>query len=278
MLTKTPRVGFIRPFSKIVAVACAAVAALAGSAFATPIFIGGSATITHGGGFGGANDIRSLTIPNIPAFNSTTYQYSATGSTGITNGASVSTARAGIGYVIGPNYLGLAIPAGVNLTQRNNPNPAESAASSLEISFSARFRILGADFGPASAGAFFGLVGIIPTGGNAFTELMISSSFTYIPAGGGQSTFLRGPINPNPFFRRTTPGSFTFSMNDSRGTLPGMLRNGDEVEISGFIRFRVHNDHDEASLETNEVSGFIPAPSAAGLLGLAGLLAARRRR
>ena len=260
------------------ALAAAAVALAAGSALGTVSYVNGSATITHTGNLGGLNDSRVLNLSSIPLFNSTTYQYSATSTQAIINGTASSSARAGIGYIIGPNFLGLAIPSGVNLTQRGNTNTAPSAASMLQIDFLARFRIDNTPFLNATAGATFGLVGVIPTGGSAFTELQISSSFTYIPANGGTSTFLRGPINPNPFFRRTTPGTFTFSMTDMQQTLPGTLLPGDQVEINGFIRFRVHNDHEEGSLETNEVSGFVPGPGGAALLAIAGLVAARRRR
>jgi hypothetical protein len=259
------------------ALATAVLAALSGSAFAVPVFVSGSATITHQGNLGGLNDVRTLTVPTLPVFNNTTYQYQATSGNAITNGTASSSARVGVGYIIGPNYLGLAIPSGTNLTQRGNTNPAASTASSLQVDFVARFRIEGSNFGPAMAGASFGLAGSIPTGGNAFTELSISSSFTYIPVG-GEATFLRGPINPNPFFRRTTPGTFVFSLADMADTLPRTLFVGDEVEINGFIRFRVHNDDGEATLETNEVSGFVPAPGSAGLLLLGGVFASRRRR
>ncbi len=267
-----------RSVRRVASAAAVAVMALAGSAFATPTFLGGNYTITHRGNFGGNADVRTFSSENIPAYSSSVYQYSAPTGNPITNGTATSTARAGIGYVIGSNYLGLSFPGGTNITQRGNSNSAPSTASSMQIDFSATFQINDTPFTNTTAGAFFGLLGNLPTGGTAFAELIVDATFTYTrPENDPQS--LRSPITPTPFFFRSAPGSFTFSRTDVTSTNPTTLAVGSTVRIDGFIRFRVHNDLDEASIETDGEGGTsVPAPSGALALGLAGMLAARRRR
>jgi MYXO-CTERM domain-containing protein len=215
-------------------------------------------------------------VPTIPEFNSTTYQLpSATLSAG---GAS-SSARAGIGWVNESNFSGLAFATGTNLTQRGNTNTSAATASSLQIDFDATF-FIEAGLESATAGGNFGLTGSIPTGGAAFTSVTLIANFEY--TFGTSPMSLRGPISPSPFFFRSTAGTFTFSGRDIVSTTPGTLSPGGSIRMFGSLIIRVHNDNDEASVELTEggVLGGdnIPAPGAAGLLGLMGLAATRRRR
>ncbi len=84
---------------------------------------------------------------------------------------------------------------------------------------------------------------------------------------------------------RNLPGSDIATRSNITGTAPDPIGVDRLVTITGSIMFTVHNDNDEASIELTDFGGFvglaqdvIPAPGAAGLLGLAGLVATRRRR
>ncbi len=265
-------------------------AAIAAPALAGPVFLGGTATITHASNFGGSPPSATTGAFTIPAYSSTVYQYQTTSSTALTNGTATSTARAGIGYVAGANNLGLSFAGGTNLTQRGNSNPDPLTASTLRIDFDATFRIDGTPFTNTTAGASFGLLGNLPTGGTAFTDFVVSATF-YYAAPASEPLSMRVPIAPTPFFSRTAAGSFTFSGSDIRPSTPSTLVVGSTVQITGFIQFRVHNDMDEALLEIDNrnregtiavSSSLVPTPGAAiaGFASLAGLglLSTRRRR
>ena len=136
---------------------------------------------------------------------------------------------------------------------------------------------------------------IIPTGGAAFTQLIINATYhAYSPDNVAGAISLRGSITPDPFFYRATAGTFTFSGSDYVPSALAFIPAGWLVTIEGSVIMRVHNDQDEASLEFNRPGGVfptgyggdpsgqltvvpLPAPSLAAGLGLI-MIAARRRR
>ncbi len=265
--------------------------ALAGSAQGAMVLESSGGQITHRAGFADVSQIVQLGA--LPAYNANTYQYNTTANAAtptLRAGSAASNGRFGMGVVNSPDFIGVGFATGSLLTQSGNGNPLASTASLMRVDFNATWL----NTGPSAygsglrAGASFGLIGQLPSSsvGGAFVEISISATFLdQDPL--GQTTLLRGPISPTPFYANSTPGRYVFSRSDQVPTALPTIAVGHRLLLVGFIQFRVHNDGDESSMEFNAPSGvlggdnpaaFIPAPGASALLGFAGMLAARRRR
>jgi len=270
--------------------------AIAGSCHAALVPIHSVGSITHSAGF--SSDSRTISLASLPSFSTNAYQYSTAnaGTPAFTSGAAASTARAGMGLVTQPNFFGIGFATGTVLTQRGNADRSPASASTLRMDFSATWANGASNFGgDATVGASFGLIGSIPTGGAAFTQLIINATYhAYSPDNVAGAISLRGSITPDPFFYRATAGTFTFSGSDYVPSALAFIPAGWLVTIEGSVIMRVHNDQDEASLEFNRPGGVfptgyggdpsgqltvvpLPAPSLAAGLGLI-MIAARRRR
>ncbi len=281
-----PSRGFVSA-SVLVAAATAAVCLPVADARAVLVLQTSSAVILHNSGFGESS--RQIDVPTLPAYVSNFYQYSTTNSSTppLTNGQAVSTARFGLGVVNSPTFVGIGFAAGTALTQRGNTNSAASSASTLDITFSATWINEVTPCGSGlQAGGSFGFIGSIPTGGNAFVGVSLTSDFVVTVPGGGASS-LRGAITPTPFFFRNNSGTFTFSRSDLLPASLSSLPIGTILTVSGNLQLRVHNDGEEASIELDgpaglaggdDPMGFIPTPGAAAILGLGMLAGLRRRR
>lgn len=259
------------------------VLAVAGSASAAPVFMGGGATITHTGNLGGVGDTRIISVPAVPSIGvggTIPLQYSP--STAIINGTARSSGRAGIAAITGPSTFGFAFAPTTNLTQSGNLNTSPATASTLRIDFNGAFLIQGSDFGTGNlAGFTISIVANVPNSRSAFTQVTTGATFQI---GGGED--IRAPIpDGSVLYFRNLPGSEIATRSNTTGTVPDPISAGLIINIAGAITFTVHNDNDEASIELVDFGGVaglnqgeIPAPGAAGLLGLAGLVATRRRR
>lgn len=281
--------------------AASVLVALAGSATATAgvALVSSSATIVHASNFGSTPATRSATfvpmdfaspgVANPPVTGPMSLPLGA-----LVNGATNTTAKAGIGTVTSSSFIGLVLASGTSLTQKGNLNPAAATASTLTISFSATWQVVGSFGMGVQAGATLTAAGSLPAnpppGPNvpsptAFFRAGVSAAFEYqLPAGGGFQNF-RAPVsNPN-FLYTNYQGGFSLTSNDLSFCLPGEFGNGTLLRLSGTFTYSLHNDGQEAEMRldgpgnTSSTYDIVtPAPSAAGLLTLAGLVAARRRR
>lgn len=269
------------------ALAAGSLATAAAPAHAILVLQTSSGAIVHQAGFNESS--REILLGNLPAYSSTTYQYSTSNpqTPPLTNGAAVSTARFGMGVVSSPTFAGIGFATGTALTQRGNTSTSPATASEIIATFSATWENITSPYGTGlQAGGSFGFIGSLPSGGAAFVEISLLADFTLTVPGGGSAS-LRGPITPSPFYFRSTAGVFTFSRSDLLPALPTTIPVGALLTVSGELRIRVHNDGDEASVQLDgpggiaggdDPLGFIPTPGAAGLLGLGALFASRRRR
>lgn len=265
----------------------ALVLSCAGSAWAAATFLSGNATITHTGNLGGAVDQRVISVGSLPSITTggvVPLQYNPT--TPITNGLARSGSRAGVAAITAPTYFGFAFASTTNLTQSGNLNPDPAAASTLRIDFFGRWLITGVPFGPGNtAGVTVTVVANVPNSTSAFTEVYAPGVF-YANISGFEN-LIRSPLQGDtPLYRRAVAGSEIATRSNVTGAAPDPLPVDAVIEISGALEFRVHNEGGEASLELinddffgiNPEEFAIPAPGAALIAGLGGLVVARRRR
>ncbi len=211
------------------------------------------------------------------------------------NATTNTTAKAGIGTVTGSSFIGFALATGTSLTQKGNLNPSPDTASSLSITFSASWMVVGTFGMGAQAGASLSMSGTLPLnpppGPNtpsptAFFRTSVDATFT-ATAGAAPFAF-RPTITSTNFLYTNFQGPFSLTNSDLIATFPSEFSNGTILTLAGTITYFLHNENDEAMAEIRQqtpggnFSGayepVIPAPGAGALLGLGGLLAARRRR
>lgn len=264
-------------------------ALLSGVASASVVLVQASGGITHTGNLGGSVDVRTVDIPALPNFTvpnpAIPLQLGAGTISGV--GSAQSTARAGMAAVSTPNYFGIVFAPTTQLTQRFNTNTSPSTASSLRMDFAGVWRMQNSSFGPNNqAGYNLNFVVSVPTSttNSAFVEVIGEMAFQIIPTNMPPSIIRSTITAAPPIYTRTLAGSEIVNRQNLQITVPGTLPAEALVVVQGNLRFRVHNDMDEASVELLEgnvspTDPFaIPSPGAFALLGLGGVFAARRRR
>ncbi len=209
-------------------------------------------------------------------------------------GGANTTAKAGLGTVTSSSFIGVVLASGTSLTQKGNLDASPATASTLTISFSATWLVSGSFGAGALAGASLTSLGSLPAnpppGPNvpsptAFYKTGVSATFTH-SVGGNPATPFRSAISNATFLSTNFQGPFSLSNSDLVGTIPGVFTDGTLITLAGTFTYSIHNDGQEASFELKNVGpdgrtagvSDVPAPSAAALVGLAGLVAARRRR
>lgn len=292
------RVRSLRAVSALAAAVGVGPLTLAGLA---PTLISSGGSITHTAGFSASQ--RSVALNALPSFPSL-------GAAAVplqlplgalVNGATNTTAKAGVGVVTSEGFMGVILATGTSLTQKGNLNADANTASGLTISFSATWQLNSptASAPPAMAGASFTVAGSLPAnpppGPNlpsptAFFQLgILGCQFDYTTPIGGSGSF-RAPINNPNFLFTNIQGAYALNASDVTAAIPSTLPAGTLVTLSGTFQFRLHNDGEEAGLDAVRGSGtagpgnedFLasttPAPGAAATLALGGLVASRRRR
>lgn len=286
-------------FSRIATASLVLAVAGSSTALAGVTLVSSSATIVHASNFGSTPASRSATfVPQDFASPGTaTPPVSGPQSLPIgalTNGATNTTAKAGIGTVTSSSFIGLVLASGTSLTQKGNLNADPSTASTLSITFSATWQVVGSFGMGVQAGASLTAAGSLPAnpppGVNvpsptAFFRAGVSASFQYMAPTSAVFQDFRAPVsNPN-FLYTNLQGGFSLTNSDLVFALPGEFSNGTLLRLSGTFTYSLHNDNDQADLRldgpgntSNTYDIQVPAPSTAGLLTLGGLIAARRRR
>ncbi|MFN0012255.1 MAG: hypothetical protein ACKVS8_11500 [Phycisphaerales bacterium] len=282
------------------AAAAASVLGLGQVVLAQATLISSSATILHTAGF--STQQRSVVLNALPQFSSVSTASPALQLPlgALVNGGTNTTAKAGIGVVTSPGFLGLVLATGTSLTQKGNMNASPSSASGLQINFAASW-MLNQQYGsPVNAGASFNALGSLPAnpppGPNtpsptAFFQLGVQTTFQFTAPGGlSGPQQMRPTIDNGNFLFTNFQGPFALSSSNVVATNPSAYAAGTIITITGTFLFNTHNEGDEAMLvevrqsgaggpgDTDFLDTNIPAPGAAGVLAFGGLIAARRRR
>lgn len=265
------------------------------SALAAPVatLLGSSATITQA--ISASNTTQRLvTLTSIPEYNVLNPAIPLQLPNGqLTLGSVMSTAKGGIGLINTGSFLGIALAPTSSITQRGNTNPNDFTASVLTFNFQASWQLT-QNLGPNTAGISVAVAGALPQnpppGPNipsptAFIQVGASTSFGISSPLGAQN--FRPTIDSFNFVSTNIQGPYSLSGSDVTATNPATFSAGSIITISGSFQFRVHNDVQEATAEVQPGTGAggpydpdfaLPTPSAAGMLVMGGVLAARRRR
>lgn len=276
--------------------AASAVLALSGVASALPVFnnAGSRVTITHRGNIFGEPDqvvlgLGGLAAPMadpIPAFPPPAPQFDSTIQGTGPFAPTTSTAKAGVGHLTGPNDAWLNITRSTGVSQSGNVTANAANHSSLRIDFNVNWDIVGQDFGlPLLVGlGGLSLQGTVPENLGAYVYAIAQFDVIGLNAA-GQGGPLRLPVNVD--FFKNTPGDFQVFLSDLVPANPPLVPAGGLLGVVGFIEFRAHSGFDPAGRSFAGIEmvtdggmnpAFFPTPGAAGMFGVAGLLAARRRR
>ncbi|MFN0012256.1 MAG: hypothetical protein ACKVS8_11505 [Phycisphaerales bacterium] len=277
-------------------VGTAAALALASVAGAAISLVSSTATIVHTSNLGTTPPSRTtgaFTPANFPSTGVAAPPLTLPLGALVAGGAN-TTAKAGIGTVTSNSFIGVVLASGTSLTQKGNLNTSPGSASTLAISFSATWQVVGS-FAAGLSGASLSTLGSLPANPppgpstpspTAFFKTALSASFMYT-TGVNPALPFRSAISTSTFLNTNFQGPFSLSSSDLLSSSPGEFMDGTLITVAGTITYSIHNDGQEADMrlqspEGNAVGfpipGDVPAPSAAALVGMGGLLAARRRR
>lgn len=146
-------------------------------------------------------------------------------------------------------------------------NDAQTAAGGKITGF--LFNIGGVDFAASAALSISTFASFQNTGLNS------AAPFGSLDAGAALGGSFLGGGSPNPGIAIGQTGVFTFQVTASDAASLSAIDfvDGTAADVDFVVRFRGFDNGG-----SDKVPGITPAPATAGLLGLAGLLAARRRR